>query len=120
MAAHCHLDELAGQCGDHRGRGGRRGVRGGPGRAGRREPAKLAAPAVNWPAGWRQHTGVSQSTVYLTLAELAGLETATDALIRRYVDERPFDDVASRPKDSVPVDIYQIITVPLDQPPESS
>ena len=45
---------------------------------------------------------------------------AIDALIRRYVDERPFDDVASRPKDSVPVDIYQIITVPLDQPPESS
>jgi DNA-binding transcriptional ArsR family regulator len=74
----------------------------------------------DWPAGWRQHTGVSQSTVYLTLAELAGLETAIDALIKRYVDERPLDDVASRPEGSVPVDIYQIITVPLERPPEDS
>jgi DNA-binding MarR family transcriptional regulator len=75
---------------------------------------------ADWPAGWREHTGVSQSTVYLTLPELAGLETAIEALIKRYVDERPLDDVASRPQGSVPVDIYQIVTVPLDQPPDGA
>jgi DNA-binding MarR family transcriptional regulator len=74
----------------------------------------------DWPAEWRQHTGIGQSTVYLTLPELAELETAIDALIKRYVDERPLDDVASRPEGSVPVDIYQIVTVPLDQPPEGA
>jgi DNA-binding transcriptional ArsR family regulator len=75
---------------------------------------------ADWPAAWREHTGVGQSTVYLTLPELAGLDAAIEALIKRYVDERPLDDVASRPEGSVPVDIIQIVTVPLDQPPEVS
>jgi predicted ArsR family transcriptional regulator len=73
---------------------------------------------ADWPAGWRKHTGVGQSTVYLTLPELAELDEAIEALITRYVDERPIDDVESRPAGSVPVDIIQIITIPLDQPPE--
>ncbi len=83
-----------------------------------RRPQRGRRP--NWPAGRRQHAGVSQSTVYLTLAELTGPETAIGALIKRYFDEHPLDDVASRPEGSVPVDIYQIITVPLDQPPEGA
>jgi DNA-binding MarR family transcriptional regulator len=70
-----------------------------------------------WPVEWRQHTGLGQSTVYLTLPELAELEQAIDALIRRYVDERPLDDLASRPEGSVPVDIIQIATIPASQPP---
>ncbi len=72
---------------------------------------------ADWPAGWRRHTGVGQSTVYLTLPELAGLEAAIEALIQPYVDERPLDDVASRPEGSVPVDITQIVVIPQVQPP---
>jgi DNA-binding MarR family transcriptional regulator len=71
----------------------------------------------DWPAEWRQHTGLGQSTVYLTLPELAELEQAIDALITHYVDERPLDDIASRPEGSVPVDITQIATIPASQPP---
>jgi predicted ArsR family transcriptional regulator len=73
---------------------------------------------ADWPAQWRKHTGVGQSTVYLTLPELAELDEAIEALITRYVDERPLDDVESRPAGSVPVDIIQIVTIPLDEPPE--
>jgi hypothetical protein len=72
---------------------------------------------ADWPAGWQQHTGVGTSTVYLTLPELAELDEAIDALIRRYVDERPLDDLASRPAGSVPVDITQIIAIPQADPP---
>jgi predicted ArsR family transcriptional regulator len=75
---------------------------------------------ADWPAGWREHTGVGASTVYLTQPELAELEEAMDALIKRYVDERPLDDLASRPEGSVPVDITQIISIPLAEPPEGS
>lgn len=74
----------------------------------------------SWPTPWRQHAGIGQSTVYLTLPELAELDEAIEALIKRYVDERPLDDVASRPAGSVPVDITQIITIPLGQPPEDA
>lgn len=73
---------------------------------------------ADWPTAWREHTGVGQSTVYLTLPELAGLDAAIEALIKRYVDERPLDDVASRPEGSVPVDITQIISVLQDHSPE--
>jgi DNA-binding MarR family transcriptional regulator len=72
----------------------------------------------DWPAEWQQHTGVGTSTVYLTLPELAELDAAIDALVRRYVDERPIDDVTSRPEGSVPVDITQIIAIPQAAPPE--
>jgi DNA-binding transcriptional ArsR family regulator len=59
----------------------------------------------DWPAGWREHAGLGQSTIYLTLAELRGLGEDIDALILRYVNERPIDDVASRPEGSVPVNL---------------
>jgi hypothetical protein len=60
---------------------------------------------TDWPAGWREHAGLGQSTIYLTLAELRGLGEDIDALILRYVNERPIDDVASRPEGSVPVNL---------------
>jgi hypothetical protein len=56
-----------------------------------------------WPLAWREHTGIGESSVYLTQAELAGIVEAMDALLVRYIDERPIDDVASRPEGSVPV-----------------
>src|ERR1700683_3179379 len=59
----------------------------------------------DWPAGWREHAGLGQSTIYLTLAELRGLGEDIDALILRYVNERPIDDVGSRPGGSVPVNL---------------
>ncbi len=74
---------------------------------------------ADWPAAWRQHAGIGQYTVYLTQPELAELDVAIDSLIRRYVDERPLDDLASRPKGSVPIDIT-LIGVPLAQTPEGS
>jgi hypothetical protein len=75
---------------------------------------------ADWPAGWQQHTGVGTSTIYLTMPELAELDEAIEGLIKRYVDERPLDDVASRPEGSVPVDITQIASIPLSAPPEGS
>jgi len=78
------------------------------------------ARRADWPAGWQQHTGVGTSTIYLTLPELAELDEAIEGLIKRYVDERPLDDVASRPEGSVPVDIAQIVSIPLSAPPEGS
>jgi DNA-binding transcriptional ArsR family regulator len=71
----------------------------------------------NWPEAWREHTGVGQSNVYLTLAELNGLAEAFESLILRYVNERPIDDVASRPAGSVPVS-FTLFTVPGSAPPE--
>lgn len=65
-----------------------------------------------WPVEWRRHTGIGQSTVYLTLDEMAELEEAIESLVNRYVEERPIDDVASRPEGSVCVDITHI-AVPL-------
>jgi DNA-binding transcriptional ArsR family regulator len=58
-----------------------------------------------WPDAWREHAGIGQSSIYLTLAELKGLSEDIDALILRYVNERPIDDVASRPAGSVPVNL---------------
>ncbi len=71
----------------------------------------------SWPEAWREHTGVGQSSVYLTLAELAELTEAFEALILRYINERPIDDVASRPAGSVPVS-FTLFTVPGSEPPE--
>src|ERR1700728_4154737 len=47
---------------------------------------------MEWPAGWREPTGLGQSTVYLTQTELAGLNEAFEALLMPYIDERPLDD----------------------------
>jgi len=58
---------------------------------------------ADWPAGWQDHAGLGESTVWLTQAELAEITDAMDALLLRYVNERPLDDLASRPEGSVPV-----------------
>ena len=58
-----------------------------------------------WSAGWREHSGLGRSTVYLTEDELAGLVAAVEKLIGGYTDQRPLDDLASRPPGSVPVEI---------------
>ena len=72
---------------------------------------------ANWPPAWRAHTGVAHSsTLYLTEPELAGLTEAIGALLWRYAEERPLDDVASRPPGSVPVDFVTIV-VPGDPVP---
>lgn len=69
-----------------------------------------------WPQAWREHAGIGESSVYLTEAELAGIVEAMDALLLRYIDERPIDDVASRPEGSVPV-TFTLFAVPGGPPP---
>ena len=46
-----------------------------------------------------------------------GFDEAFDALLLRYINERPIDDVASRPEGSVPVS-FTLFTVPGSEPPE--
>jgi len=70
----------------------------------------------DWPRAWRKHAGLGESTVYLAQAELAGIDEAFDALLMRYIDQRPIDDVASRPAGSVPV-TFTLFTVPGSGPP---
>lgn len=70
----------------------------------------------DWPQSWQEHTGIGESTVYLTQAELAEIDEAFDALLMRYIDQRPLDDVASRPAGSVPV-TFTLFTVPGSAPP---
>ena len=65
----------------------------------------------DWPDSWCEHAGISTSGVYLTEPELAGLMKDIDALLLRYINERPIDDVDSRPPDSVPV-AFTLFTVP--------
>jgi len=66
---------------------------------------------ADWPAGWQDHAGLGESTVWLTQAELAEITDAMDALLLRYVNERPLDDVASRPESSVPV-TFTLLALP--------
>lgn len=73
---------------------------------------------ADWPQAWREHTGIDQSTVYLTQQEVAELEVAIDQCIDRYRRQRPIDDIDARPEGSVPVDIT-LLAVPLGQPPEA-
>ena len=72
----------------------------------------------NWPQAWQKHTGLGVSNVYLTQAELAEIADAFDALLMRYINERPIDDVSSRPAGSVPVN-FTLFAVPGSVPPES-
>jgi DNA-binding transcriptional ArsR family regulator len=58
---------------------------------------------ADWPAAWQDHAGLGESTVWLTQAEFAEITDAMDALLLRYVVERPLDEVATRPEGSVPV-----------------
>jgi DNA-binding transcriptional ArsR family regulator len=60
---------------------------------------------ATWPAGWRRHSGLGRSTIYLTESELAGLVETIEQLITEYVEARPLDDLESRPAGSVPVEL---------------
>jgi hypothetical protein len=60
---------------------------------------------------WRDHAGIGQSGFYLTADELAELVTQIDALLQRWVDERPIDDKTSRPPGSRHVSFTQIVTI---------
>jgi DNA-binding MarR family transcriptional regulator len=71
----------------------------------------------DWPLDWREYTGIGTSTVYLTQTETRELVAGIEALLMRYVNERPLDDVASRPAGSVPLD-FTFFAVPGSQPPE--
>lgn len=72
---------------------------------------------AQWPEQWRRHTGVGQGNVYLTSEELAEVTAAIDAAILRYVEERPIDDVSTRPAGSVPIN-FTFFIVPLSSPGE--
>jgi DNA-binding transcriptional ArsR family regulator len=64
-----------------------------------------------WSEGWRSHTGLGRSTLYLTESELVALTDAMDALLAEYVEQRPLDDLTSRPEGSVPVE-FTLMVVP--------
>ena len=64
-----------------------------------------------WSEGWRSHTGVGRSTLYLTEQEAIQLTDAMDALLGEFAEQRPLDDIASRPEGSVPVE-FTLIVVP--------
>jgi DNA-binding transcriptional ArsR family regulator len=72
-----------------------------------------------WPRLWQEHAGLAQSNVYLTQAELAEIDQAIDALLMRYINERPIDDVASRPAGSALV-AFSLLMVPEGEPPVSA
>jgi DNA-binding MarR family transcriptional regulator len=69
-----------------------------------------------WPQAWHEHTGIGESSVYLTQAELAAVTEAFDAVLKPYVDERPIDDLGSRPEGSVPV-TFTLFALPEGPPP---
>lgn len=64
---------------------------------------------ADWSAGWRKSAGVGRSTVYLTEDELTGLMEAFDGLLADLVEQRPIDDVASRPDGSRAVSMTLIV-----------
>jgi DNA-binding transcriptional ArsR family regulator len=68
---------------------------------------------AHWSARWREHSGLGRSAVYLTEDELAGLVTGVEQLILRYIEERPIDDLESRPPGSVPVE-FTFFVIPRD------
>jgi len=60
---------------------------------------------------WRDNSGIGQSGFYLTGEELAELVSQLDALLQRWVDERPIDDKTTRPPGSRHVSVTQIVTI---------
>jgi DNA-binding MarR family transcriptional regulator len=70
----------------------------------------------DWPQAWRKDAGLGESAVYLTQTELAEVAEALDAVLKRYIDQRPIDDLASRPAGSVPV-TFTLFAVPGGPPP---
>jgi DNA-binding transcriptional ArsR family regulator len=65
----------------------------------------------DWSEAWRTHTGVGRSTLYLTESEVVQLTEAMAALLADYAEQRPLDDIASRPEGSVPVE-FTVMVVP--------
>lgn len=65
----------------------------------------------DWPAGWRENAGLDRGTVYLTERELAGLVGRIEAMLTELIEERPLDDLSSRPPGSVPVE-FTLFVVP--------
>jgi predicted ArsR family transcriptional regulator len=63
----------------------------------------------DWSEGWRRNTGVGRSTLYLTESEVVQLTEAMDGLLAEYAEQRPLDDIASRPAGSVPVELTLIV-----------
>jgi predicted ArsR family transcriptional regulator len=63
----------------------------------------------DWSEGWRRHTGVGRSTLYLTESEVVHLTEAMDGLLAEYAEQRPLDDIAARPAGSVPVELTLIV-----------
>ena len=61
---------------------------------------------------WDEHTGISQSLVYLTLDEMAALHAAWEELITPLVRRRPLGEPGKRPADAIPIDVT-LIAVPL-------
>jgi hypothetical protein len=68
---------------------------------------------ANWSARWREHSGIGRNGIYLTEDELAGLVTDIENLMLRYIEERPIDDLESRPPGAVPVEITTFV-IPRD------
>ena len=64
---------------------------------------------ADWSEAWRSHTGVGRSTLYLTEQEVIELTGAMEALLAPYVEQRPLDDIASRPVGSVPVEFTLMV-----------
>ncbi|MFE2425088.1 helix-turn-helix domain-containing protein [Streptomyces hokutonensis] len=65
---------------------------------------------ASWPPGWRRHSGIATSTVYLTEDEFTELMEAFGGLLARYIEQRPIDDLASRPPGSRAVRMALIVT----------
>ena len=70
----------------------------------------------DWPQAWRKDTGLGEVHGRLAQAELAEVAEALDAVLMRYIDQRPIDDLASRPTGSVPV-TFTLFAVPGGPPP---
>jgi DNA-binding MarR family transcriptional regulator len=64
-----------------------------------------------WAPAWREHAGVGRSTVYLTEDEFVEVVDGIDAMISRFIEQRPIDDLTARPPGSVPVD-FTFFAVP--------
>lgn len=70
---------------------------------------------------WHDNAGIGNTTVYLTADEFAELEGQIEALLMRYVDERPIDDPSTRPAGSRAVTFTHIVTpLPDDAEEEES
>jgi hypothetical protein len=65
---------------------------------------------------WSEHTGVSQSLLYLTVEELAELARAWHELTWEYARRRPLGDPGRRPEGARPVN-FTLVAAPLRPTP---